>query len=183
MSGTSPSPEFSLELVALLPRLRRYARTLARDGAIADDLVQDTLERAWARHRQWRPGTDLRAWLFAIMHNRRIDLARGDRFVVASHDNEAPAEPHQVPPPAGLIDGIDLQRAFARLSAEHREVLMLVGVEQLSYQEAARSLGVPIGTVMSRLSRARARLREELDPRDARGSGDGDPAPRLTRIK
>jgi RNA polymerase sigma-70 factor (ECF subfamily) len=183
MSGTSPSPEFSSALVALLPRLRRYARVLIRDGAFADDLVQDTLERAWARHGQWRPGTDLRAWLFAIMHNRRIDLARGDRFVVAPFDDEAPPELPRVAPPASPIEGLDLQRAFARLSVEHREVLMLVGVEQLSYEEAAHSLGVPIGTVMSRLSRARARLREELDPRDARGSGDGDPPPRLTRIK
>ena len=180
MSGASPSPEFSLELIALLPRLRRYARTLAPDRFAADDLVQDTLERAWTRHRQWRPGTDLRAWLFAIMHNRRVDIARGDRLVVPAIDAEPPELPTA---PPGPIDGLDLQRAYDRLSSEHREVLLLVGVEQLSYDEAAQALGVPIGTVMSRLSRARGRLRDELNAsRPGQPDADGS-TPRLTRIK
>ncbi|HQD84303.1 MAG TPA: sigma factor, partial [Quisquiliibacterium sp.] len=77
---------FAATLVALLPRLRRYARTLVHEPAAADDLVQDTLERAWARRAQWIPGSDLRAWLFAIMHNRRIDLLRGDRTVATDDD-------------------------------------------------------------------------------------------------
>jgi len=180
MSGASPSPEFSLELVALLPRLRRYARALAPDRFAADDLVQDTLERAWTRHRQWLPGTDLRAWLFAIMHNRRVDIARGDRIGAASVD----ADPPDLPGPSpGPIDGLDLQRAYDRLSAEHRAVLLLVGVEQLSYEEAAQALGVPVGTVMSRLSRARSRLRCELDTDRPGRPGAGDNTPRLTRIK
>lgn len=180
MSGASPNPEFSLELVALLPRLRRYARVLTGDRFAADDLVQDTLERAWTRHRQWRPGSDLRAWLFAIMHNRRVDLARSERFGAASDEDPVAAAPLYSPT---AVDGLDLQRAFARLSTEHREVLALVGVEQLSYGEAADALGLPIGTVMSRLSRARARLREELDPGAARPSPPPDPGPRLTRVK
>jgi len=180
MSGASPSPEFSLELIALLPRLRRYARALTGDRYAADDLVQDTLERAWARHRQWRPGSDLRAWLFAIMHNRRVDLARGERFAAPADEEQAPAA---APPGPAAVDGLDLQRAFARLSTEHREVLLLVGVEQLSYDEAAGALGVPVGTVMSRLSRARARLREALDAGAPATPRPGDPNPRLTRIK
>lgn len=177
MSGESPSPEFSVELIALLPRLRRYARVLTRDTGAADDLVQDTIERAWSRHAQWRPGSDLRAWLFSIMHNRRVDVARAERSapteapVDAADENDWQA--------AARFDALDLQRAFDRLSEEHRQVLMLVAVEELSYESAAQTLGVPIGTVMSRLARARRRLRDEIDG----GTGTGATGPRLTRIK
>lgn len=181
MSGISPDPEFPRGLIALLPRLRRYARVLTRDAGAADDLVQDTLERAWTRQRQWRPGSDLRAWLFSIMHNRHVDLVRGSlarpEAPALRQDDEAwPAEPADAGGHAA-IDPIDLQRCFERLSGEHRQVLMLVAVEELSYDEAARAMGVPVGTVMSRLSRARARLRAEL------ADDAGRPGARLTRIK
>ena len=157
---------------------------LTGDRFAADDLVQDTLERAWTRHRQWRAGSDLRAWLFSIMHNRRVDVARGERFVAPLADADA----HAVTEDASAdspIDPLDLQRAFASLSLEHREVLLLVAVEQLSYGEAATATGLPIGTVMSRLSRARARLRQALgEPGDdARTPAGDNAAPRLTRIK
>ena len=182
MSGASPSPEFSLELIALLPRLRRYARLLTGDRHAADDLVQDTLERAWARHLQWRPGSDLRAWMFSIMHNRRVDLARGERFSPLEHAGEPIADDPPSGEAATPVEPLDLQRAFDRLGAEHRQVLTLVAVEQLSYEETAQALGVPIGTVMSRLSRARQKLRIEL-------AGGGSPIAagggrqHLTRIK
>jgi len=179
MPGASPSPEFSLALVGLLPRLRRYARVLAREPGTADDLVQDTLERAWARHAQWRTGSDLRAWMFSIMHNRWVDLTRADRFAPLEALDETALETLSENAPS--FDGIDLQRGFERLSPEHREVLMLVAVEEMSYEEAAFALGVPIGTVMSRLSRARRRLRSELEDNGNRGQGPG--ATRLTRIK
>jgi len=174
---------FAATLVALLPRLRRYARTLVHEPAAADDLVQDTLERAWARRAQWIPGSDLRAWLFAIMHNRRIDLLRGDRTVATDDDTlqdlADTAEGHAHVEP---IDRIDLQRAFDRLGPEHRQVLLLVAVEQATYEEAAAILSVPIGTVMSRLSRARQRLREEIGHvRD--GGEPRTPGTRLKRIK
>ncbi len=184
MSGAPPSPEFSLELIALLPRLRRYARVLTGEPAGADDLVQDTLERALERHHQWQPGSDLRAWLFSIMHNRRIDVVRRDRYTSLDDDaHAAQAEPAA----AGFdtFESIDLQRAFERLGDEHREVLALVAIEQLSYEEAAGALGVPIGTVMSRLSRARQRLRALLAG-EASGRGPdraAAPQPHLTRIK
>ncbi len=183
MSGGSPNPEFSLELIALLPRLRRYARVLSADGFAADDLVQDTLERAWARHGQWQRGTDLRAWLFTIMHNRRVDLARGERFASADSTDESAAFAANSAPgsPDSGFEAIDLQRGFDRLSAEHREVLLLIAVEQLSYQEAGAALDVPVGTVMSRLSRARAQLRAALA--DGGSSKDDSAGPRLTRIK
>jgi RNA polymerase sigma-70 factor (ECF subfamily) len=186
MSGTSPSPEFSVELVALLPRLRRYARVLTGDRFAADDLVQDTLERAWSRHRQWQRGSDLRAWLFSIMHNRRVDIARGERFFAPELSGDADRQVQADEAHTGdAIDPLDLQRAYARLSPEHREVLLFVAVEQLSYADAAAAMGVPIGTVMSRLSRARARLREALDaPGESAKEPNGDErTPRLTRIK
>lgn len=184
MSGTSPNPEFSVELLALLPRLRRYARVLTGDRFAADDLVQDTLERAWARHRQWRCGSDLRAWLFSIMHNRRVDIARGERFFAPDADACSRDQAAEAPGDEA-IDPVDLQRAYARLSPEHREVLLFVAVEQLSYAEAAEAMGVPVGTVMSRLSRARARLRDELGASGDRSPlpADDERTPRLKQVK
>jgi RNA polymerase sigma-70 factor (ECF subfamily) len=182
MSGASPDPEFSPALLALLPRLRRYARVLTRDGSAADDLVQDTLERAWARHRQWRAGSDLRAWLFSIMHNRHVDLLRSSRLHPDGQRAPSPDDGGSAMPAAEArvdpsFEAIDLQRGFERLSDEHRQVLLLIAVEQMSYAEAADALGVPVGTVMSRLSRARSSLRQEL------AGGVHGSAPRLTRIK
>ena len=179
-SVTPPDAQFSSALLELLPRLRRYARMLTHDSASADDLVQDTVERAWSHHQQWQPGSDLRAWLFSILHNRRIDLLRSSQRLQSLDDESAPLSLDEITSPPSPADdrlgAIDLQRAFERLSDEHREVLVLVAIEQLSYDETARTLGVPIGTVMSRLSRARQRLRFEL--------GDDAPATaRLTRIK
>ena len=182
MSGASPDPEFSQALLALLPRLRRYARVLTRDGNGADDLAQDTLERAWSRHRQWRPGSDLRAWLFSIMHNRQVDLVRSSVLHPDGHRSPSPEDGESIrqaaeAPASPPIEAIDLKRGFERLSDEHRQVLLLIAVEQMSYAEAADALGVPVGTVMSRLSRARALLRQEL------AGGAPGATPRLTRIK
>lgn len=139
-----------------IPRLRRYARALTGNRARADDLVQDTLERSWSRRHLWRPGTDLRAWLFTIMHNLYMNQVRR-RDPVAIHDERL-----DLPVAAPQEDALalrDLQRALEHLPAEQREVLLLVGVEQMRYEEVADVLNVPIGTVMSRLSRARERLR------------------------
>lgn len=145
------------QVVALVPRLRRYARALIRDRALADDLVQDTLERAWTKLHLYRRGTDLRAWLFTVMHNVYVNQRRAEREMVeldaAEMEDAAGASPG---------DGLeirDLERALQRLPEEQRQVLLLVALEEMSYDEAARTLGVPIGTVMSRLSRARERLR------------------------
>ena len=180
--ATPPAPAFSLELIALLPRLRRYARVLVGSGAGADDLVQDTVERALGRHLQWRPGSDLRAWLFSIMHNRAVDLIRSDRYAPLEEDVETLAFDPGV---SDNFEAIDLQRAFDRLEAGHREVLALVAIEQLSYEEAATALNVPVGTVMSRLSRARLRLKAmlELDPADRPAVSTAAGATHLTRIK
>lgn len=156
------------DLEALIPRLRRYAHALARHPLQPDDLVQDALERAWSRRRQWREGSDLRAWVFAIMHNAFIDQLRriasrgGDvesTSIIAGLDG--PGSPLVVDADSGTR--LDLERALAALPEDQRAVVLLVGLEDLGYRDAAEVLGIPIGTVMSRLSRGRARLRVLMD--------------------
>ncbi|HXI37421.1 MAG TPA: sigma-70 family RNA polymerase sigma factor [Burkholderiales bacterium] len=144
-------------LVDLIPRLRRYARALVGDRASADDLVQDTLERAWAKLHLYRRGTDLRAWLFTVMHNVHVNKVRATR-VTDTLDDEMPELALRAPQGDALVVR-DLDRAIALLPAEQRAVLLLVTLEDMSYDEVARTLGIPIGTVMSRLSRAREKLR------------------------
>ncbi len=152
-------------LVAHIPDLRRYARTLTGDAWAADDLVQDTLERACERWQLWTAGSDLRAWLFTVMHNLFVDGAR--RALRQQHhrvDVDDVAD-ELVAPARSPEHALDLQRCLMRLPQEQREVLLLVSVQDLGYEEVARITGVPIGTVMSRLSRARSRLRELMDGR------------------
>ena len=146
-------------LEPLIPALRRFARALARDAEIADDLVQDTLVRALRAEHLFHGG-DLRTWLFTILlnldRNRRRGLARRPVLAVIEE-----AEP----PGAQGSDGSgrDIERGLSLLPAEQREVLLLVTLEGMSYREAAETQGVPIGTVMSRLSRARTSLRAHLE--------------------
>ena len=147
-------------IVELIPRLRRYARALTGDHAAADDLVQDTLERAWAKLHLYRRGTDLRAWLFTVMHNVYVNQLRAAR-PVAQLDEDMP----ELSQPGRESDGLelrDLDLAIRRLPPDQREVLLLVVLEDMSYDEAAGTLGIPIGTVMSRLARAREKLRAML---------------------
>ena len=144
-------------LVELIPRLRRYARALVGDRASADDLVQDTLERAWAKLHLYRSGTDLRAWLFTVMHNVHVNKVRATR-VTDTLEDELPELAQRASQGDALLVR-DLDRAIARLPSEQRAVLLLVTLEEMSYEEVARALGIPIGTVMSRLSRAREKLR------------------------
>lgn len=151
-----------------IPRLRRYARSLTGDRWAAEDLVQDTLERACSKWRLWLPGSDLRAWLFTLMHNVFINQLRRPSLHIVG-DSPAEGEPagsllDRVPAPAsGHEQAMDLQRCLLRLPPEQREALLLVSLEDLSYEQVAHITGVPVGTVMSRLSRGRARLRELLD--------------------
>jgi RNA polymerase sigma-70 factor (ECF subfamily) len=152
------------ELVAALPRMRRYARVLTGDPARADDLVQDALARAWEKRRLWRAGSDLRAWLFTIMHNVHVNqlaLARREAGNVSldALDEDGGWQPSVRGGETQRLELAEVLRAMARLPAEQREVLLLAAVEELRYEEIAAVLAVPIGTVMSRLSRARERLR------------------------
>ena len=167
-------------IVACIPSLRRYARGLTADTARADDLVQDTLERVWRRFSMWQRRGEVRAWMFGIMHNQVVDRlrAQGSRpeLVAADPLPEAAARPTQ----ADRLELRDLDALLQRLPPEQREVLLLVAVEELSYREVAEALAIPIGTVMSRLSRARAWLRTELQGREAPAAAA---ASKLQRVK
>lgn len=152
-------------LLEHIPGLRRYARALTGDAWAADDLVQDTLERACSKWRLWLAGTNLRAWLFTLMHNLFVSQVRVEHrrsALVHAVDLDDVANELQAPAPP-LGSAIDLQRCLLRLPADQRAVLLLVTLEDMSYAEVAKVTGVPIGTVMSRLSRARDRMRELMD--------------------
>lgn len=169
-------------LVAHIPELRRYARSLTGDAWAADDLVQDTLERACERFQLWAAGSDLRAWLFTVMHNLFVD---GVRRALRQQRQGRPVDVEDVAQelaaPAGAAEeALDLRRCLLRLPEEQREVLLLVTLQDLGYEEVARITGVPVGTVMSRLSRARSRLRELMEGRQPPAAGT---APALRRLK
>lgn len=143
----------------MIPRLRRYARALTGDTLQADDLVQDTLERALNKRHLWRQGSDLRAWMFTIMHNVFVNQVRSRH---ADDTVALDAEAYNVAAratPVDLLEIGDIDAAIRRLPSDQREVLLLVALEQLSYAETAQTLGIPLGTVMSRLHRARERVR------------------------
>jgi RNA polymerase sigma-70 factor (ECF subfamily) len=144
-----------------IPRLRRYARALVGDRYVADDLVQDTLERAWNKFYLWRPGSDLRAWLFTIMHNVFVNQARRRRKEFEELTDEMPAAAVRATQ-GDQLELQDVDRVLRSISPEQREVVLLVAVEQLTYEEVSRALDIPIGTVMSRLSRGRERMRQVL---------------------
>lgn len=152
---------FEDELAALLPRLRRFAHALSRNGSDADDLAQMTVERALRSKSQWQPGTRLDSWAYTIMRNAWIDTVRGRSRRQRSEAPAAEAESvgHD---PSGAIDAsIELKRVMAamqRLPAEQREVVALILIEGFGYRETAEMLGLPIGTVSSRLVRGRNAL-------------------------
>jgi len=154
MSETLPLIE------AEIPHLRRFARYIVRDVDRADDLVQECLTRAIAKVHTWTPGTNLRAWLFVILKNCHINDVRRQRPT-----SEIPTDHPMLNVPSNQeahISLLEVRDAFLKLSEEHREVLLLVAIEGLQYEEAASVLGVPLGTVRSRLSRARQALRDAL---------------------
>ena len=145
-----------------IPRLRRYARALTRASDRADDLVQDTLLRALTKLHLWQPGTDIRAWLFTIMHHQYVNTVRREaREATTVVDIEhISSNLVATTDPTARRQLVELDRALAQLSAEQREVLLLAGLEGMDYDSVAQILGVPIGTVRSRLSWGRERLRE-----------------------
>ncbi|AMC33921.1 RNA polymerase sigma factor [Janthinobacterium sp. B9-8] len=150
------------ELLNMLPRLRRYARALVRHKEEADDLVQDTLERAWLKSSLWRGVSDMRAWLFSIMHNLHADGVRRPRIHTVELDDNTP----EIPIAARQGEQLamrDLQAALNQLPDEQREILLLVALEEMAYADIATTLNIPMSTVMSRLSRGRERLRIVLE--------------------
>ena len=150
------------DLGALLPRLRRFARALTRHHEDADDLVQIGVERALQRSEQWQVGTQLDSWVFRIMQNAWFDelrsRKRGDQVLV----DEVLGEQVGIDPTDAQIDALAVRKAVALLGEDHRAVVSLVLVEGLPYKEAAEVLGIPIGTLTSRLARARETLQAQL---------------------
>src|SRR4249919_3339233 len=157
-------PAFHDLIEEQIPRLRRYARALTRNPERADDLVQDTLLRALAKEHLWQPDTNLRAWLFTLMHNQHVNDVRrrarnGSAVDLDSISNALPATTD----PTASRQLHELERALGQIADEQRQALLLVGMEGMSYEEAAAILNVPVGTVRSRLSRGRDSLRRLLD--------------------
>jgi len=158
--------DFARLLETEIPRLRRYARALTHDASRADDLVQSSLLRAVAKQHLWQPGTDLGAWLFTIFHNHYVNVRRSARegvtipvedVTVAASDDVGAA-----------LQLRDLEWAIASLSEGQRQVILLLGLEGMRYEEVAAILGIPVGTVRSRLSRGRDMLRALMNMKDRR---------------
>jgi len=148
------------EIEAEIPRLRRYARALTRDLISADDLAQECLTRALSKLHLWQQGTDLRAWLFTILHNQYINhVRRTAREGTAIGLSEREPLLARAPQQGSRLELRDLERAIAKLPRTQRSVILLVGLEGMSYGEVATALGVPVGTIRSRLSRGREALR------------------------
>jgi len=163
-------------IVDQIPHLRRYARALLRDSHMADDLVQDCLARAMDRLHLWAPGTNMRAWLFTILHNQHINAAKRRSRQPDRVGLEADVEAlrHTPPEQGAALVARDINRALGQLPEDQRQVVLLIGLEDMAYADAAEVLDIPIGTVMSRLNRGRQRLREIMD---------SDETPTLRRVK
>jgi RNA polymerase sigma-70 factor, ECF subfamily len=149
------------EIEAEIPRLRRYARALTRDVAAADDLVQDCLTRALDKLHLWQKGTDLRAWLFTILHNQYVNYVRRSvREGAAVGLSESEPLLTRAPQQGHRLELRDLERAIAQLPGEQQTAILLVGLEGMRYEQVAAVLDVPVGTIRSRLSRGREALRK-----------------------
>jgi len=162
--GETKVSEFHQLIEQQIPRLRRYARALIRNRDRADDLVQDTLDRALIKEQFWQSGTNLGAWLFTIMHNQNVNNLRRDirESGVVDIEQISRTQPATTDPTASR-QLFELERALAQLSVDQRQVILLVGLEGMSYENTAGILHIPVGTVRSRLSRGRDILRKLLD--------------------
>lgn len=161
-------PELSCLVEREIPRLRRYARALTRATDRADDLVQETLVRALTKGHLWQPGTDFRAWLFTIMHNQYVNTVRRQARETTTVDLEHVSSTlTATTDPTSSWQLRELDRALGRLPDQQREVILLIGLEGVAYETAAQILGVPIGTVRSRLSRGRETLRQLMGRQEA----------------
>lgn len=163
-TGPEALNRFEKLLIAEIPSLRRYARALSGDDNRADDLVQDCLTRAISRRKLWISHKGMRPWLFSIMHNIFInDLRHANKTPIVDSTDDYRSSSLSQDDADSMVAQSDFDQALAQLSAEYREALLLVGLEQLSYKQAARVAGVPVGTIMSRLARARDQLRKNLN--------------------
>jgi RNA polymerase sigma-70 factor (ECF subfamily) len=159
-------PSFEATMIDCLPHLRAYGRSLTRNPDMADDLVQDTIVRAIGGRESFQEGTNLKAWLFAILRNKFLDDRRRKRGYYERIETAVHERLTCPPSQDAAVEFANVATVFWSLSAPHREILMLIGVNGLNYEEAADVLGCPIGTVRSRLSRARAELQKKLNAAD-----------------
>src|ERR1700753_3908612 len=162
------------EVVALIPALRAFAWSLSHNGSDADDLVQDTLIKAWTNRDKFEPGTNLRAWLFTILRNTYYTAAVRRRREVRDETGKYAATLATGPTQDWSLAMRSLQLGLAQLPDEHREALILVGAAGLTYEEAAEVCGCALGTIKSRVNRARARLLKIMDAEDATDTFAGD---------
>lgn len=179
-NGTTFHPDG--EIVDLIPALRAFARTFYRDSHDADDLVQETLTKGLANIHQFRPGTNMKSWLFTIMRNTFCTRARITQRELPGSEDCASLRPVTDPTQEWSVRGSEVRKAIQRLPAQQRQVLVLVGVLGVSYEDAAEICGCAMGTVKSRLNRARLRLIEELgedSPRSTIEMTDEHPASSL----
>ena len=154
------------ELIGHLPAMRAFALNLTRNSATADDLVQDAVVKAWGNFDKFKPGTNLRAWLFTILRNTYYSLYRKRRREVEDPDGKMAGQLSEKPAHDGHMQMSDFRKALGELKDEQREALLLVGASGFSYEEAAEMCGVAVGTIKSRTNRARARIAELMGLRD-----------------
>jgi RNA polymerase sigma-70 factor, ECF subfamily len=159
---TGHSVGFREQMITEIPRLRAFAISLCGNMHQADDLVQDTLLKAWGHAQRFEEGTNMRAWLFTILRNTYYSLYRKRGREVQDVDGEQAARFAVAPTQDGIMDLADFRKALAKLPAEQREVLIMVGASGMSYEEAADICGVAVGTIKSRINRARTKLGELL---------------------
>ena len=162
------------EMVALVPQLHTFARSLCRDGVRADDLVQEALLRAFDNLERFTPGTNLKAWLFTIVRNEHYSQLRRRKFEAPSLENDYLPEPSVPPDHDGELELRDLNRALASLSPGQRTALILVSASGFSYEEAAAICGCAVGTIKSRVARARDTLLKMLEGRAPAIDGEAD---------
>ena len=183
-SDKTPQPlddaSFKQELAAMLPHLRAFGRSLTGNADLADDLVQETLMKAWAKQENFRLGTNMQAWLVTILRNSYYSQMRKRGREVQDSDGVFTERLSVAPAHDGVMDLADFRRALNNLPDDQREALLLVGASGFSYEEAAEICGCAVGTIKSRVSRARNRLQVALD---IKGPGDyGPDGPNATMV-
>lgn len=169
MTTADDQAQFQGELSALVPNLRAFARSLSGNADAADDLVQETLVKAWKSRASFAPGSNLKAWLFTILRNTFLSERRKRKYEVHDVDGRLAGQLSVAGEQSGHMDLLDFSKAFANLPEEQREALILVGAEGFAYEEAARMCGCAVGTIKSRVNRARVKLIELLDAEDGNG--------------
>ena len=170
-ASTGSQPSIRSGLLAAIPSLRAFGMALTNDVSRADDLVQETILRAWQNQDRFEPGSNLGAWLFTILRNLFYSHLRRMKREVADPDGSYAAQLRTAPDQEASVIVKDMWRALGELPPDQREALLLVGAEGMSYDEAARICGVAVGTIKSRVNRARRRLAEHLEIEDARELG------------